>query len=84
MGSCGVGEGGGVEDEGGGGRCETGNHGRLLSRDPSRTDFGFNSIPQSDGFDPWEYGAKGVQNETANLARDVDFTNAMSTMMANS
>lgn len=35
----------------GGGRWETGSHWRVLSRDLTRTDLGFNSILLSDGFD---------------------------------
>ena len=50
---------------------------------PSRTEFGFNGIPQSDGFDLWEYGANGVQNETTNLARDVEFMKPMRMVLAN-
>ena len=50
---------------------------------PSRAEFGFNGIPQSDGFDLWEYGANGVQNETTNLAKDVEFMKPMRMVLAN-
>lgn len=33
------------------GKCEAGSHWRILSRHLTRTDFGFNSILLSDGFD---------------------------------
>lgn len=58
------GGGGGVEEEAGSWRCETGSCRRLLSRDPSRLDLEFNSVLQSDGSDPWEYGTWGVPRKT--------------------
>lgn len=72
-----------MNEEGGGGRYKIRSYGRLQSRDPNRMDFGFNSIPQSEDFDLWEYSTNGVQNETANLAKDVEFMKSVSMMLAN-
>lgn len=39
-------------------------HWKVLRRQPTRTDFGFNSILLSHGFELGEFNARGVQNKT--------------------